>query len=806
MNAPPSIYVPVDISKRAQVLISKGTGQEAKEGVELLLKNDMSAVSEGTPPPGVVDAGATLKKGLALLANSPYEALGLPIGAQTVDVRKAYKKMALKYHPDKNPQTTPLFQAIHSAHEKLSDRTNRKQEEAAERARAKARAAAASRPPARESPAQHQQKTAYKSTSKKPTSHHQPQAKKSQNGHQQQKQYYFHQEPRYFYDNNSADNPDTGTGGCSPSGWDDDTGGVRGYRFAEAQRKARAREQARQRAEQRKGQGQSNSGTDKTKGKGMGDNTLRRAGREQEQMRAAARAAELRARGGYGGSGTRASYSHQNSTNSSSRNGNNTRSSCSPPETSSAYSTSSKKSAPIWETHEKQKQQAQNEGWWKASHPSGLKACATDSTTAELTWNPSTAPTTTHLWCELSWREAQRGGRGRGQWEVSGAHIEGCKVRKKNLSPGVRYHFRVRYAGTDPNTHSAGRGPWSGAAAVTMPLIQESHHTHQEHKQRFFAKQHSAPASGYSYSHQQSYEQPPSTNNSMAEEVDDDEELTNNILGQSAKMAWSEAGEEEQFYARHMSRAGSPPAEEVVSDEEAHNDTTNAREDTPSCSKPDSSDNDKGMVTYDLIAPESHTGRYIHSVHSRSHTGSPVVGYIASGRSVLCKKTVGGWALVQAHWPAEDGNGGGYRSRKNRKQREIPWGWARIEGTTSRNKTSHVYLRPTPVSGDQQSKSCPKDRTEYTQQETRDQYPEEEDYQFGDYVAEEADDMFDYSPPTPVWYEQQDENGSVYYYNASTGESQWEAPEWVEETDATSGARYFVRLNTQDASPLNSTW
>jgi hypothetical protein len=43
-----------------------------------------------------------------------------------------------------------------------------------------------------------------------------------------------------------------------------------------------------------------------------------------------------------------------------------------------------------------------------------------------------------------------------------------------------------------------------------------------------------------------------------------------------------------------------------------------------------------------------------------------------------------------------------------------------------------------------------------------------------------------------VWYEQWDElNKASYYYNAATGESQWESPEWVEETDPASGARYY---------------
>jgi DnaJ-class molecular chaperone len=103
-----------------------------REAVELVLKSDLGADTGGQKPVSgekVVDAGALLQKGLQILANNPYAALDIQLGVQTMDVHKAFRKMALKYHPDKSPKTTALFQAIQAASEKLSDAGSRRQEE-----------------------------------------------------------------------------------------------------------------------------------------------------------------------------------------------------------------------------------------------------------------------------------------------------------------------------------------------------------------------------------------------------------------------------------------------------------------------------------------------------------------------------------------------------------------------------------------------------------------------------------------------------------------------------------------------------
>ena len=143
----PSLWVSVEIHRQAQALLSKGGGDSNREAVEALLRGDQGVQPSSTKG-SLVDAGLLLKKGLADLTAKPHEALGVPIGAQTADIKKAFRKMALKYHPDKNPKTTPLFQVLTNAQEKLSDGPSRRKEEA----KASSQSAASQRPVSKQKP------------------------------------------------------------------------------------------------------------------------------------------------------------------------------------------------------------------------------------------------------------------------------------------------------------------------------------------------------------------------------------------------------------------------------------------------------------------------------------------------------------------------------------------------------------------------------------------------------------------------------------------------------------------------------
>lgn len=56
-----------------------------------------------------------------------YEVLGLGRGASAAEIKKAYRQLSLKYHPDKNPSedAATRFAEIASAHEVLSDQEKR---------------------------------------------------------------------------------------------------------------------------------------------------------------------------------------------------------------------------------------------------------------------------------------------------------------------------------------------------------------------------------------------------------------------------------------------------------------------------------------------------------------------------------------------------------------------------------------------------------------------------------------------------------------------------------------------------------
>ncbi|RKP34794.1 DnaJ domain-containing protein, partial [Dimargaris cristalligena] len=50
-----------------------------------------------------------------------YQTLNVDPDASPEEIKRAYRRLALRYHPDKNPEAEDMFRAITAAYDVLSD-------------------------------------------------------------------------------------------------------------------------------------------------------------------------------------------------------------------------------------------------------------------------------------------------------------------------------------------------------------------------------------------------------------------------------------------------------------------------------------------------------------------------------------------------------------------------------------------------------------------------------------------------------------------------------------------------------------
>ena len=129
-RAQASLDKPASASSSSSSGSSASTSSGTRQGTTSTSSSSSSGGSGGTGSSGrsyTAEQEKGAKEILVLGKKSHYKVLGLSNGASGAEVKKAYRKQSLRYHPDKNsaPSAENAFKTINSAYDVLSDKEKR---------------------------------------------------------------------------------------------------------------------------------------------------------------------------------------------------------------------------------------------------------------------------------------------------------------------------------------------------------------------------------------------------------------------------------------------------------------------------------------------------------------------------------------------------------------------------------------------------------------------------------------------------------------------------------------------------------
>jgi hypothetical protein len=418
--------------------------------------------------------------------------------------------------------------------------------------------------------------------------------------------------------------------------------------------------------------------------------------------------------------------------------------------------------------------------------PFQLKCISLGPSMVDLEWKlvPPVAvsrpiPISTYAF-ELSWRDRSVNVHAQ-VWESTKKLISGNQCRKKNLTAGATYDFRVRAVEELAGGMLGGRSEWSEVLNVVLKAVQTAPSTS------------SAPPScpsGHGFSYKSS-----SVGSSTGKAT-----YTSTKSAQNKEATADGRGSSKQ-HSRHVHKdayVGKSDSEESVEEDDEESDEVAEDVDEEEILYSNASASKSVDVetetprspakhawkqrSPDANVPSSNPNSYQHTASSRSNTSEQ--GHKNRQKSTSASDTSTEEMHHQSHDEASTEGEEEWRPNKAREK-------AKAKRPDLGQRTAYL--------GREMGKSSGKVHGEDKEHEKK-MAKEAQANGFGhadgntnghkhNSQRNSKGNRQSWNQKVDVWQQIFDEAGNAYYYNADSQESKWEAPEWIEETDAESGAR-----------------